>query len=294
LDAEGLLAVVLPGILLPAVLCCIAMLMAWRPWQRSGAARMGLWGGPLGLGLGYLSAQLAVVGWPPFPAVESTQWLFHLVVAATILGVLFSFWRAPGGAVWTVRLLLVGALLGSSLKTPLTYSWGPGTATIWLAGLGVGMLALWDGMERLVARLPGPALPLALCVVAGIAALLLGMSASVLLGQLAGGLAAALAVSSAVAVWQPAVSFARGTTPVVVVVLCGLSLNGYFYAELDWLGALLVPLSPLVVWIARVRPLRQLNPVPRAVVAATAAFLVLTPAIVTTTIRFLSRAEPYL
>ena len=69
------------------------------------------------------------------------------------------------------------------------------------------------------------------------------LSGSLLLGQLALVLAAAVAVALLAAWFFPQLPLAAGAVPVVVVLLSGLWVNGYFYAELPAICALLFALA---------------------------------------------------
>ena len=67
----------LPGVVVPT-LCAAVALAASAWWGRSGRSSA-LSGGSLAVGAAFLSAYVAITGWPRFPPVESTQRLFFWV-----------------------------------------------------------------------------------------------------------------------------------------------------------------------------------------------------------------------
>ena len=71
--------IVLP-VLGPMLVCCAVLIVAWLLRDRGRLIRA------TALGLGFLSCQMIIDGWPAFPPHETWQWLFALVVGAMVIG----------------------------------------------------------------------------------------------------------------------------------------------------------------------------------------------------------------
>ena len=256
--------IMLRGVVLPAVLAGAVLLVAW--WPRKGGAGAtgpvggGHWGGAVGLALGYVLGHSLLVGFPSFPATESTQWLVWLALGAMALGLADALIRVPESARWAARAassLLVSWLI----LRPLTVStWnGALVSALWIGGAALAVLAFWTLVDRAVRARPGAGMPIAfLALTSGGSAVLL-LSASVLLAQLAGVVAATLGAAMVLAFVRPDLSLERGAVPVVGVLLPALWLNGYFYAEMPLASALLLTLAPAALWLGRLGPLRDLR-----------------------------------
>src|SRR5438046_2869659 len=100
------------GVLLPAAVAAIVLALAWRPWQRGRNAE-GQWGGPIAIGVGFAAAFWGILGRPPFPPVDSTDWLFALSLWLAALGLLDARLRLPRWARWS------NVLIDASLATGL-------------------------------------------------------------------------------------------------------------------------------------------------------------------------------
>ena len=141
---------------------------------------------------------------------------------------------------------------------------------MWVVGLGALTLVFFLVLDTLTGRLSGVSSPPILLIVTLGSSVVLVLSGSALLGQLAGILASALGASLITAWWQPKliprldrdVRFAplagEGVT-VVAVLLVGLWLNGYFYAEVPATSALLLGTAPAAAWIRWLAPVQRLE-----------------------------------
>ena len=261
--------ILLRGVVVPALLAAAVHLVSryvLRTDRRGEAQRDVV--GSTALALAYLAAHVGITGWPPLPAVESTDWLFHAVaVAALATPALVALGERPA-LVGGFRLFLFGGWLWLSLQSVIEYRWTPLQSVLGIAGLLALLLGLAWAFERL-AEERAPHLSAVVGVMAfGAAALVLGLSASARLGQLAG--AASVAVAVGWALWpltrQP--PLAKIVATLATLVLGGLLLNGYFYAELRWWNALLVMAAPLVALVAGRRASREKKSFLIAVAAA--------------------------
>jgi len=236
------------GMALPAVVSGTVLLVTWR---RRPPLAGGRWSGAVALSIGYVAGHLGIAGLPPFPPIEATQGLAYLALAAMMLGLVDALCRKnPAWRRWGLRLLLAGATVWLLLRSILSLAW--------MIALSVALLAFWAQLEVLAERQPGAGLPLLLLVVTAATSVILLVSGSALLGQLGGGLTAAIAASGVVAWRSPTFSLSRGATPVVSVLLAGLWLNGSFYAETPLTSVALMALSLTAAWVGQAERVQRL------------------------------------
>ena len=265
---------VLLGLALPAAVSAMTLAVAWRPWRRaipsdrsagdpSGrrSVAAGPWSVAAAVGAGYVAGHAALRGWPPFPPLEATNWLFHFALAAIVPPVVYSAWGRLRWLRWVFRVVLSTALPLLVLWPLVEHTWGRTESVLWLAGLSVGTLALWSALGALVERARGALVPLALLVAAAAGGPIFVVSGSLLVGQLGGALAAALAPLPLAVALRPGRA-TSGVVPPALLLLTGLSINGYFYVEpfdpvLSAASILLLAVAPAAAWIAWLRPLRS-------------------------------------
>ncbi len=246
------------GMALPAVVSGTVLLAAWR---RRTPLVGGTWSGAIALSIGYVAGHIGVAGLPPFPPTEATQWLAYLALAGMGLGLVDTLYQKnPAWLRWGLRLLLAGAVVWLLLRPVFEHTWGPAKGIVWMVALGVTLLAFWGQLEALAERQPGAGLPLLLLIVTAASSAILLVSGSALLGQLCGALTAVIGASLVVAWRAPTFSLSRGAPPVVSVLLGGLWLNGYFYAEAPLTSLLLMALSPTAVWVGQTERVQRLAP----------------------------------
>ncbi len=193
------------------------------------------------LATGFLAGYLVVAGIPAGPPAETWQWLLPIAAAAAVLASAegFASGRAPLLR-WAPRLAV------AFLAARVTLLPGDRTPPA-LAGAVLGIAALGGALEGGAAR-EGPRSLLAIVLATAAAtAASLGVSGSMLLGQLAGGLAAAAGACLLLS-WRfpPAV----GAVPAfAAAVLGGLLLNGVELTEMPRPAALLLAAAPFGAWL---------------------------------------------
>jgi hypothetical protein len=271
----------------PAVLALAVLLAAWRPWRRGNRlATRGHWGGALGTGLAFLAAFALLDGAvPPWPPAEARHWLFYFAAALTVLALVDSVLRAVLRArrpalAWLraeVALTVCAAAVFFMFRPMmLGESWTASESACHVLVMTVVLHATWASAELLVLRLPRQAGPLVLSTFAGAAAMVVMMSGSVVYGRLAGVLAIAVLVATAVAPAAPGFSFARGGVSVIVPTVVAILFLGHHYVDpgvtVANVGLLLAGL--LLPWLVALPPLRKRRPWLRTTVAV---LLVLVP-----------------
>jgi hypothetical protein len=249
------------GVLLPLLLSAATLALARRPWRRAQPAAGGLWGGALALGGGYLAGAVLTSGWPPIPPLERIHWLFFLTAAATLFGVCDALGPWPRWGRWTLRLYFLITALWLLLRPVMVNNhWQAVDAAGRLALLCLGGLAFWGALDALADRLPGASLPLTLLIVGTGTALVLALCGGLPWARLEVGVLAALAACLGVAGWNPRLSLARGAGAVLMVLLPGMWLLGYFYAEVPLACVLLLALGALAGWLGQFPGIARLTP----------------------------------
>lgn len=218
------------SIALPALIAGSVLLVAVRAWRRD-AKPGGAWGAAPAIGLAFVAGYAVLVGWPPFPPVEATQRLVYEMLAASFVLALV-VWR-PGNPWVTgvVRALFSLALPWLLLRTNIEYRWSTTQDVMWVAGLGAATFLYGLALDAASQRNEGVVAPLVWFVAWTGLAIVLVLSASALLAQLAGACAAALGAACVVGLLQPRLSLAPGGTAMLAWVWAGLAINAAFYAE---------------------------------------------------------------
>ena len=228
-----LLQQALPGLLVAALLSGVVA-FAGRLWRANN------WGDAVALAMGYAGGHAVTIGWPPFPALEATQWVPYVALASMFVGVLDTLLRPPGSLRALVWICYCAGLLRLLLSPKFQYGWSLLEGVFWIAGLALGMLLLASFLDAAVRRDKSVSSPLILTIVACGTGVALMLSGSALLGQMAIVLVAALGAILVVTFLFPKSIEGRAIVPVAVAILASLWLMGFFYAELPSASALLL------------------------------------------------------
>ena len=212
------------------------------------------------LGAAYIIGYLGLEGLPVFPPRLGTQWLCYLAIIGLIVA---SFWHL---AVWgpiaqiAISIIVPRLLLTSTFK----HTWGPIEGIIWWVCLAVGIFMFWHIVEGSFSALPaGAPGPFVYCGLSGGTALVLALSGSLRLAQHAGILVALFAVSWMVTLvlqrdrkWFV---FPNSTSPILTLLLVGIWMNGYFFAEVPTVSAILLLISLFFVHVKRIKVFQGLG-----------------------------------
>ena len=247
-------------IFVPAILAGICFLVSWRAWSRKSLAKHGHWGGAAAVMLGFLSAYVLLVSWPPMPPAKAMDWMPYLILIAGAAGVTQRYWGERWYAAWPLNLLLGGLFAGVLLRSYLQNTWERSEGIFWILGLAAAMTLLWNTLERLAAKRTGASLPLSLWLICAAASVAYAMSGSALLGQLTGSVAAVFGAAVVLAWWAPGLSLAAGTPAVFAPLYTGLLLQAYFYSELPFWSAILLYLAPYALWFGEARRVYYTKP----------------------------------
>ncbi|MBI4659868.1 MAG: hypothetical protein HY735_13590 [Verrucomicrobia bacterium] len=266
---------ILLGLLLPGVATATLVLLTAR-WC----------GCAFGLAAGYALGHALIGGWPGWPPLTTEQWLVYLALLAA--GADWVERRSHKALLqWGIRTVLVGLLLGLTLRPLIQQSWTVGQSFGWTAGSAVVLLALWRLSKRGGASEKPMVLLLSWILVVGATGMVCAMSGSQKLGQFGGTLTAALIGCALVAVWKPEAALDCGGWAVTVVVWIGLLLNGHFYASVPWWAGLLLGLAPLGMWIGTFLRAGSWKPWQKTALILGAVSVPLMAAMIPITVRFL-------
>ncbi|MCH7701442.1 MAG: hypothetical protein IID37_07115 [Planctomycetes bacterium] len=260
-----LLAIVVPAILAGIILGAATFRRISTHRQDEQRPASGAWAGGVAVAVGCIVGYVTLLGYPRFPLIDVKQYFPYFAAAACGVGFLEqSVWRASrrpatgtvaGALRWVPRVLLIGAVVGLSLRPLVDYSWSTPVAAAWLVGTAIAFATLWLVMDGLAdARSEaGATVACALVGVGSSAVLMLSGSAS--LGLLAGTLAAVLGMLAFLAALGRSSGVLRCATPVIATVLFTLWLQGYFYSEVPEISAILLlsglPVSWMILRICR-------------------------------------------
>ena len=212
------------------------------------------------LGAGYIVGYLGLEGLPAFPPQLGTHWLFYLAIIGLIVG---SFWH---WAVWgPIAQVVISIILPRFLlTTTFKYTWGTIEGIIWWVCLAIVIFIFWHLVEQSFRTLPSGAsssfVYFGLC---GGTALILALSGSLRLAQHCGILVALFAASWILTLVlqrdRKRFVFPRGASPVVTLLLIGIWMNGYFFAEVPAISAILLVISPLLAQVGRIEVVQELG-----------------------------------
>ena len=212
------------------------------------------------LGVGYIVGYLGLEGLPAFPPKLGTHWLFYLAIIGLIVA---RFWHR---AVWgpiaqiAISIIIPRLLLTSTFK----HTWGPIEGIIWWVCLAVVIFIIWHFVEQSFSALPsGASSPFVYFGLSGGTALILALSGSLRLAQHCGILVALFAASWILTLGlqrdRKRFVFPRGASSVMTLLLIGIWMNGYFFAEVPAMSAILLGISPLLAQVGRTKAVQGLG-----------------------------------
>ena len=271
----------------PAVLTALAML-ATRPWRgRRRAAgddavrRRGAgWPSAIAIAGGFAVAFAGLfltpngVFTPPrFPPAAGEQWVLLLTIPIVLVAIVQTFIRARWfGMAASVALLLVTPYLVRRTQQPYVE---PRQFWTWVIGAGVVMTAWWLVMEELARRVVGGSLPLIVGIWTGVSALTIIDAGIQSLGMATGSVAVAAFVIALAAWWSRGAPLPRGGMLALGVIVPGMLLCGYFFAELKPRDLGLLAVAPLAAWAGQLPGLGESDSRKRTLVRVIAVLAVL-------------------
>ncbi len=232
---------------LPALVAGSVLFGAQRMTRGAAAS----WAASLALAWAWIVGYVTVVGWPPFPPINATQRLvYHVLVASVVLAVVVGrFERARVLA--SLRAGFSFVLPWLLLRPNIEYRWSTLESVAWVAGLGAVIFVFSMALDAAARRNTGAVTPVAACVAWIGFAVVLVLSGSALLGQLAGACAAALGAAAVFGFVKPDARWTPAGTAILSWVWAGLAINAGFYAEGSPYALVLITLSACAMWFTR-------------------------------------------
>lgn len=223
---------IVAGTVLPAVLVGLAILLAWRPWNRRATADARWIFAPIvGIGfcIAYRNFELKL-GWPPGANVLFL--LFYFAVLVGVLGLLDSLFKPPLWLRALVLLILWRIFVRLLLLPQIPRGISASSAELWIDALALVALVWWLTFEHLADRSPGIVTPLLLAAMAGTSAILLAMGWHIQASAaMAGALLAMSVAATVLAFWDSRIAFSRGFAQTIVLLLQIVLIHGYFYTD---------------------------------------------------------------
>lgn len=252
------------GAALPALLCAVVVFSATK-WLMPRTDIGGRLGWAVGVAIALLAGEFVTGGLPPFPPVESHDWLIWAIVPVVcVIAALAALPGVPRQLVWCLRLAVAAATPAILLQSYIQYTWSWAQGLVWLSGLSLGVVALWVWLHLLIRRHSEAAgawwwPAVAVMLAAGTGAVIL-FSGSLTLGKIGLALAAIWAGGLAASLFIRRNASSCIDPGLVVVPLLGLCMNGIFYASMGPADALLLSGAALSCWIGELPWLRKLGP----------------------------------
>ena len=217
----------------------------------------------IAIGVGYIVGYLGLEGLPSFPPRLGVHWLCYLAIIGLIVG---GFWRF---SVWgrLIAQVALAVILPRLLLAPtFKHTWGQFEGIIWWVCLAAVIFLFWHLVQQSFTTLISDAsVPFVYFGLAGGTALILAFSGALRLAQHSGVLVALFAVSWILvlvlqrrsdSIWNV---FPSSVSPVVVLLLAGIWMNGYFFEEVPTASAVLLLISLLFVHVGRIEAIQRLG-----------------------------------
>jgi hypothetical protein len=238
-----LLEQLLPPVAVAAAVAATVCALALRGKSARASRVLAAWA----LGAGYAAGQVFITGGTSFPPTDTTNWLPYFAIMAGVIASLDFFVESKAARLVVFGLACVGVM--RLLLAPMfRYGWSAGQGWIWVVCLACATLLLALSVEAMARRGSiafEPALLLSL-VAAGMAGALM-LSGSLLLGQFAAVLSAAV-LGTLVLTWRGWIDW-DGVASVFSLIGVALLVCGYFFAELPTPSAVLLVSAPALALI---------------------------------------------
>lgn len=269
---------VVQGVMVPAVLATLVLVLGWRPWRRtrdgevgaSSADGVGLWAPAVAFTLAFCLSFMSK-NWPAWfttpedgneraPVVAATirgsldalrpssrtDWIVYLALASGVIGVLAAMIRRPGWVGW-----LAGPAIGIAVWLIIKPLDNPTYGLLGVPGLCGAAVLAWLLLEPLAARRQGASLPLAFMLVFTGLSIFVFKTGGLSMPLICGAMSAVCAAALVLAWLRPTVSFARGGTPFLASIPPAiLWLQAwYYFGEAGWYAFPLMLAAYPLLWL---------------------------------------------
>ena len=232
-------------VVIPGSVALIILTLAWR----SGSL-LQVVSGSFAAGSGFLVGYFGLRGLPGILPIDVTGWLFYAALAGIVVGSLHGSFEYN----LSLRIAIRGGLLlfitWLFLQPLMEHTWSMAVGSAWLVLLAGIIFVSWQVIDKL-SDTPGVFVPLSLLLLTSGSSVVLALSGSIMLAQLGGVLAATLGAFLLVSIFKKEALVMKGAIPVFLLVLFGLWISGYFYAEVPAISMFLLLVKPVVIWLAK-------------------------------------------
>jgi hypothetical protein len=222
------------GFVLPGLLVAAGLAFAWKIWDGKSSVD-GRWvGGPL-IGAAFALAFWKIRAMPSFTPGSGgvVYWLFYFSIILGLLGFFDAIFRPP---TWlrAVLLILLWRLAIRTLLWPLIPQTISQTAAeMWIDAACLAGLVSWLCMETVAENNPGVTAPILLLILSiGSTVFLLSWHVEVS-AKVAMGMAVICGAATVASIFRGRISLSRGGVAVIVLLLQGPLLHGFFYTDDD-------------------------------------------------------------
>jgi hypothetical protein len=232
---------VLWGIIAPAVLAAVAMVLAYvlRGRQQTEPAP---WGATLAIAGGFVIAYVGITGVPRrCPPRVAQDWLVLLSPVPLLIAVLATIVPRRIGR-W------VAAALSGLLIALTAYLLLRRNAITVIVPVAILMAGWWIAMESLASRVRGATLPLLLSITSMSAAAVLMDAGVQPFAQYAAAIGFSLGAITLVNLLLRGATLSDGGMLALAVLLLGLLICGYFFSDVSRRDAILLALAPSAAW----------------------------------------------
>ena len=255
------MSVVLPAVLSGAVLFTPSLLRRKPSFIHA----------PIALCIGYAAGYSGIAGLPSIPPIDAAGWTVYIPIIAAAISIAITFFNFKERYYYLFAGLMSFGISVLLLKPLLQYAWNAAEGALWMSGTGIFILLIWLLLNKsadISGSLPALSAALVLSAFSGITLLLSG---SILLGQLSGVLAASLVPVAFLSLLAPDLALYRMATPVIVPVLAGLWVIGYFFAEMPLMSTAFLFIAACSTFICKLRWVGGLSPLKRSFITGAAA-----------------------
>lgn len=253
-------SIALKSVIVPTLIPAVVLLVCWRPWSRKASAWS--WAAGVAIALGVAVGATLIRGWPGVASAvwpsDVTRFVPHAALAGAVVGLIVGRGFIATVAGHVLRFALSFGLVWIITGPIRRHEWDGTEPLLWIAGLTLLAGLSWVGVHHRARLGRGRDAGLALFIVTVGVAAALTVSGSASLGQVAGTLAAGLAVAWVMlSIRRRGAQRGRSLAPGVDVagaVLVALLLSGFFYiSETPPVGAYVrLMLAPAVLWVDRI------------------------------------------
>jgi hypothetical protein len=234
------------GILIPAVLSGVLLLMSW--WSGDDGRRkiIAQPGTALAFIIAFAVGYVGMIGMPAFPPVQEGGWILLAALAAAVVACIDAIYRFPEGIRFIYRLLIVLVLAYFLLSPGNEYIHEGLNGYLWLAAMTLLTTLVWWLLERRSEDQRGWKQPFLLMITLVGVTMTLMMAGSMKFGQMSVLLTSITGAAWIVSMIKPKFLSSPGGTGVISLVVFGLLFGAHLFAELPLLALVLLSIAMLV------------------------------------------------